>query len=75
MWCGICHIYIDKYAELDEEVTNKFETVLVILSNHLDYKNFTKSKNYKLFGVLNHFKKPLDQEDLTNILEEHFENP
>lgn len=67
--------FLDKYVDLSEEVTNKFKTVLVILSNHLDYENFTKSKDYKLYGVLNHFKKPLDQEDLINILEEHFENP
>lgn len=65
--------FLDEYINLKELTKAHYSPVIAILSANLDFDNFTKSKNYKSYGVLDHIKKPLDKEDIINLLEEHFE--
>jgi len=66
-------MFLEEYAKLPDEATNNWETVLAIVSDHLDVENFEKSKQFKTLGVLEHIKKPMDKEDIANLLEECFD--
>ncbi len=66
--------FLDKYLELDTVVQNEYKTLIAIVSDYLGFENFTKSKNYKSYGVLGHIKKPLDIDDVHDFLEEYIEN-
>ena len=66
-------MFLEEYAKLPVEATNNWKTVVVIVSDHLDADNFEKSKQFKTIGVLEHIKKPLEKEDIINLIEEHFE--
>lgn len=63
--------FMEHFAKLDSEMTNNFETVIAIVSNHLDIENFDKCKEFKFCGVLDHIKKPIQVEDVENLLLEH----
>ncbi len=63
--------FLEEYTKLNVVVYNDFETVIAIVSNHLDFENFERAKTFKNCGVLEHIKKPMDQEDITNLIEEH----
>lgn len=66
-------MFLDEYAKLPVEATNNWKIVLAIVSDFLDQENFEKSKQFKSLGVLEHIKKPLDKEDIVNLLEEYFD--
>ena len=66
-------MFLEEYAKLPPEATNNWSSVLAIVSDHLDGDNFEKAKQFKKVGVLEHIKKPLDKEDIVNLIEEHFE--
>jgi CheY-like chemotaxis protein len=65
--------FLKTYSKLSAEITNGFSPIIVILSNHISPENFTKGKDYRLIGVECILKKPLDQEDIKDILEENFD--
>ena len=65
--------FLDQYIELEGVVETDYKPLIVIVSDHLGFENFDKSKYYKTYGVLEHIKKPVDKEDVLNLLEEHFE--
>jgi response regulator RpfG family c-di-GMP phosphodiesterase len=64
--------FLETYSKLSPEITNSFSPIIVILSNHINPKSFTKGKDFKLVGVECILKKPLDREDLEDVLEESF---
>ncbi|MFT6167534.1 MAG: CheY-like chemotaxis protein [Vicingaceae bacterium] len=66
-------MFLEEYAKLPAEATNNWKTVIAIVSDNLDANNFEKSKQFKTIGVLEHIKKPLDNKDIVNLIEEHFE--
>jgi len=65
--------FLKTYSELGVEITNDFSPIIVILSNHISPENFTKGKDFRLIGVECILKKPMDHEDIKDILEENFE--
>lgn len=65
--------FLEDYIQLKEVIDSDFKPLVVIVSAHLDFKNFDKSKRYKTYGVLDHIKKPIDLEDINSLLEEHFQ--
>ncbi|MEQ8909374.1 MAG: response regulator [Vicingaceae bacterium] len=65
--------FLDHYSKLDAKMTKNFETLVVVVSDYLDYKNLTESKSYKFLGILLDFiRKPVQKEDLINLFDEHF---
>ncbi len=66
-------MFLEEYAKLPLEATNNWKTVLAIVSDFLDADNFEKCKQFKTVGVLEHIRKPLEKEDIVNILEEYFD--
>lgn len=65
--------FLKEYIELEEVSKSNYTPVIVIVSENLDIENLTKSKSYKTYGVLDHIRKPIEKEDILNLLEEHFE--
>lgn len=63
--------FLEEYIQLKNIADTKYAPVIVIVSDHLDYENFTKSKYYTSYGVLDHVKKPLEKDDITEIVNEH----
>lgn len=66
--------FMDKYIELDAEMTNGFQTVVCVLSDYLDAENFEETKKYKTYGLVEHIRKPIDKEDIENLIEEHLDD-
>ena len=66
-------MFMDEYSKLPSDVTNSMQIVISILSDFLDVENFEKSKIYKPIGLLEQIKKPIDKEDVINIMEECFD--
>jgi CheY-like chemotaxis protein len=64
--------YIDVIEPPDSAPDAEFNTVIVVVSNHLDMENFDRAKLYKSYGVLEHIRKPMDKVDVMDLLEEHF---
>lgn len=64
--------FLEKYIELEAVIKDDFNTLIAIVSDHLGIDNFTKSKDYKSYGVLGHIKKPIDTEDVSDLIEEYF---
>lgn len=65
--------FLKNYSDLDQSVTNSFSPIIVILSNHITPENFTKGKDYRLVGVECILRKPMEREDIEDVLEEHFD--
>ena len=57
--------FLKEYGSLAPEITNNFETVIVIVSDHLQFENFKRSKNFRMSGVLDHIRKPMDKRRCT----------
>jgi len=64
--------FLKSYSDLDQAVTNSFSPIIVILSNHITPENFTKGKDFRLVGVECILRKPMEREDIEDVLEEHF---
>ncbi len=64
--------FLEKYSSLDDKYTNQKGIVICILSDYINIENFTKSKEYKYSGVLCQIRKPIDKEDIEDLIEEHF---
>ena len=65
--------FLKQYEELGSALTNDFSPTIVMLSSHMTKgKNRDISKQYELFGVVDQLRKPVDQEDIRDILDEHF---
>jgi CheY-like chemotaxis protein len=64
--------FLDNYIELDAIINSDYKPIIVIVSDHLEFKNFDKSKRYKSFGVIDHLKKPMDTEDIEELVAEYF---
>jgi CheY-like chemotaxis protein len=65
--------FLDQYVQITKNANSNFKPHIVIVSDYLDFKNFDKSKEYKSYGVIDHIRKPIDKEDIANLLEEHFD--
>lgn len=65
--------FLDNYIEIEGISKSDFKPLVVILSAHLEYENFEKSKTYKKYGVLAHVKKPMDKDDIQDLLDEYFD--
>lgn len=65
--------FLDQYIKITKKANSNFKPHIVIVSDYLDFKNFDKSKEYKSYGVIDHIRKPIDKEDITNLIEEHFD--
>ena len=64
--------FLEAYINILDSKSANFEPVIIIVSDYLDFENFSKSKHYKTYGVLDHLRKPIDQSDVENLLEEYF---
>ena len=64
--------FLEEYIDLSEKRNLSYEPIIAIVSDHLDYDNFSKSKLFKTYGVLEHIRKPMDKQDIQDLLEEHF---
>lgn len=67
-------MFMDKYIQLENEATNDFEILIAVVSDFLDSDNFEKSKNYKNYGLVDHIRKPLEKEDIINLIEDHLDD-
>lgn len=66
--------FLDEYIELESIIKSDFKPLIVIVSDHLEFNNFDKTKRYKSYGVVEHLRKPIDTEDIEELLEDHFKN-
>lgn len=66
--------FLEKYILIEEIVKSDYQPIVIIVTDHLNFRNFEKSKYYKSYGVLDQVKKPIDKEDVLALLDEHFEN-
>ena len=66
--------FLNEYSELENIVKSDFTPIITMVSDHLGFENFDKSKYYKMFGVLDHLKKPIDKEDMEGLINDHFRN-
>ena len=64
--------FIENYVDLHKDDKSDFDTVIAILSDHLGFENFEKVKMYKSYGVLEHLRKPMDPDDVLNMIEDNF---
>lgn len=64
--------FLDKLFDFQLNYNLKHNWLVVFLSNHLTFENFTETKYYKNFASIDHLRKPMDEEDIQTILEEHF---
>lgn len=64
--------FLEHYLKLEIVVNSNYNPVITIVSDYLDFKNFSQSKLFKSIGVLEHIRKPLEQEDVLALIEEHF---
>lgn len=62
--------FLEEYEKL--EVAQQGEVVLTMLSNSIDARDQQKAQEYKT--VRGFYSKPLSEEYLTSILEQHFKN-
>jgi len=62
--------FMEEYIKLDKKVTKSFELHICLLSGHiLEGENYEKSKGYKPFGLFEQVVKPMDEEDVEELLE------
>lgn len=67
--------FLDEYVQLDREIVRQSNTLMVIVSDYLDYQNFTKTKAYKHLGLtLHHIRKPFRKDDLKELIDEFKED-
>lgn len=66
-------MFLEAYAKLPKKATNDFGTILAIVSDHVNPEIMERSKAYQGVGVMEQIKKPMDKEDITNLIEEYFE--
>jgi CheY-like chemotaxis protein len=65
--------FLQAFEKLDPKYTNNFQIVISMLSNHLQIDNFQRAKEFKLSGVFDHIRKPVNREDIENLLYENFD--
>ena len=65
--------FLDKYIELDVVAQSDYKPLIAVVSDNLDHENFTRTKYYKSFGVLDQIRKPMDRVDIENLLEEYYD--
>lgn len=66
-------MFLDDYIKLGPEKTNDFQTKISLVSDFIDVDNYTRSQTYKMYGLIDQIRKPIEEEDILNLLEEHFE--
>lgn len=67
--------FLDKYIQLDIIVESDYSPIVTVVSDYLlEAENFEKSKYYKSYGVLGHLLKPMDKQDIEELMEEYFGN-
>ncbi|MBL4707915.1 MAG: response regulator [Flavobacteriales bacterium] len=62
--------FLEEYEMLDEKLTNNFQIVIAIVSDYLDFENFSRAKVFKSSGVVGHIRKPMDAEDVNDLIDE-----
>lgn len=64
--------FLHKYGQLVNKLSPDEKSLIVIVSDHLcEYRNLDKTNSFKYAGVVDHLKKPIDEEDIVAILEEY----
>ena len=64
--------FLDEYIKLDSVVKSNFSAVISMLSEQVFSENFSESNSYKKYGVKNYLVKPIDREDIEDLISEHF---
>lgn len=64
--------FLDEYIKLNS-VSNSDDLPLIIMVSGLVFsENFQRSTYYKKYGVSGYICKPIETDDITDLLEEHF---
>jgi CheY-like chemotaxis protein len=67
--------FLDEYVKMDSSLKPSFDTLIVIVSDHLGFQNFSKTKAYKHLGLMvHHVRKPFIKDDLISIIDEFNES-
>lgn len=64
--------FLDEYIQLESIVNSKYKPLIIIVSSLVFSENFYRSNYYKKHGVLGYICKPIDKDDIQDLLEEHF---
>ncbi len=66
--------FLDQYSDWETKIHWERKPVIIIVSDYLlEDRNLDQTNHYKSSGVLDHLKKPIDEEDVKMVLEEYFE--
>ncbi len=66
--------FLENYVQLKLGVNSKCPPRIIIVSDQLfENNNIDNTKKFKLIGVVNHLRKPMDKEDILDIMEEYIE--
>lgn len=64
--------FLEKYNDLQLNFKDGFKPVIVILSDHVQASNFSKSNSFTTYGIFEQFEKPLQQKNIQYLLEKYF---
>lgn len=66
--------FISEYKDLYFMNNGSDKPLIALVSDFLDSKNLDRSKHFRALGVLDQIRKPLDSEDILDLIEEHLSN-
>lgn len=66
--------FLEMYTDLIIGLNLEVIPLIVVVSDYLfENRNLDNTNKFKSVGVVNHIRKPMDSQDVLDILDEHFE--
>lgn len=67
--------FLNKYRLINNIIDSKFKPFIAIVSENLFVnENFDNIKRYGSIGLREQLRKPIDKDDILDLLDEHFDN-